>query len=102
MSEEKIPNITVICPCCNATLTIDPALAAVLEHQLPVKAPIVDDLKHAAQFVKAEATKRDEKYQQIVEAEKNRMKVVEAKFQKLFKKAKDEPITKPLKDIDLD
>jgi enoyl-CoA hydratase/carnithine racemase len=40
--------------------------------------------------------------QQIAEAEKNKSKVLEAKFQELFKKAKEEPITKPLKDIDLD
>lgn len=102
MSDDTSKTIQISCPCCSAILTVDPALAAVLEHKLPPKPPIVDDLKHAAQFVKAEATKRDEKYQQIVEAEKTRMKIVEAKFQKLFKKAKDEPITKPLKDIDLD
>ena len=39
---------------------------------------------------------------QIAEAEKNKSKVLEAKFQELFKKAKEEPITKPIKDIDLD
>jgi hypothetical protein len=48
------------------------------------------------------AASRYEKYQQIPEAEKNKSKVFEAKFQELFKKAKEEPITKPLKDIDLD
>jgi len=48
------------------------------------------------------AASRDEKYQQIAEAEKNKSKVLEAKFQELLKKAKEEPITKPLKDIDLD
>jgi hypothetical protein len=102
MSDEASKTIQVTCPCCSAVLTVDPSLSAVLEHKLPLRPVIVDDLKNAAQFVKDEATKRDEKYQQIVEAEKNRLKVVEAKFQKLFKKAKEEPITKPLKDIDLD
>lgn len=48
------------------------------------------------------AASRDEKYQQIAEAEKTKSKVLEAKFQELFKKAKEEPITKPLKDSDLD
>ncbi|HEY5542515.1 MAG TPA: hypothetical protein VIM04_04555 [Candidatus Binatia bacterium] len=48
------------------------------------------------------AASSDEKYQQIAEAEKNKSKVLEARFQELFKKAKEEPITKPLKDIDLD
>jgi hypothetical protein len=69
---------------------------------LPERPQIVTQLKDAVRFVKDEAIKRDEKYQQIAEAEKNKSKVLEAKFQELFKKAKEEPITKPLKDIDLD
>jgi len=59
-------------------------------------------MKDAAKLVREEATRRDEKYQQIVEAEKNKGKVLDRKFQELLKKAKEEPITKPLKDIDLD
>ena len=59
-------------------------------------------MKDAAAFVKEEANKRNEKYKQFAEAEKNKSKVLEAKFQELFKKAKEEPLEKPLKDIDLD
>jgi predicted metallo-beta-lactamase superfamily hydrolase len=94
--------IQITCPCCDATLTIDPALSAVLDHKLPVKPHMAVNLKDAVNQVKEEATRRDEKYKQIAEAEKNKSKVLEAKFQELFKKAKEEPITKPLKDIDLD
>ena len=102
MSNEVSKTIQVACPCCSATLTIDPTLAAVLDHKLPAKPQLIAELKDAAKLVKEEASRRDEKYQQIVEAEKNKSKVLEAKFQELFKKAKEEPITKPLKDIDLD
>jgi hypothetical protein len=94
--------IQITCPCCEATLTIDPSLEAVLDHKLPVKPQMAVDLKEAVKLVKEEASRRDEKYQKIAEAEKNKSKVLEAKFQELFKKAKEEPITKPLKDIDLD
>lgn len=94
--------IQITCPCCDATLTIDPALSAVLDHKLPVKPQMAVQLKDAVRLVNEEATRRDEKYQKIAEAEKNKSKVLEAKFQELFKKAKEEPITKPLKDIDLD
>jgi len=59
-------------------------------------------MKDAVKLVKEEATRRDEKYQQIAEAEKNKSKVLDRKFQELLKKAKEEPITKPIKDIDLD
>jgi hypothetical protein len=102
MLEKEQSTIQVTCPCCSATLTVDPALPAVLDHKLPAKPQLIAELKDAASFVKEEANRRDEKYQQIVEAEKNKSKVLEAKFQELLKKAKEEPITKPLKDIDLD
>ncbi len=101
MSNEVKP-IQITCPCCDATLTVDPLLGAVLDHKLPVKPQMAVELKDAVRLVKEEASRRDQKYQQLAEAEKNKSKVLEAKFQELFKKAKEEPITKPLKDIDLD
>jgi hypothetical protein len=102
MPENERSTIEIACPCCSATLTIDPTLRVVLDHKLPAKPQLIAELKDAARMVKEEATRRDEKYQQLVEAEKNKSKVLEAKFQELFKKAKEEPIQKPLKDIDLD
>jgi hypothetical protein len=102
MADNAASTIQVACPCCGATLTIDAAMAAVLEHKLPAKPPPIAQLKDAAQLVKDEAARRDEKYQQLAEAEKNKGKVLDRKFQELLKKAQEEPITKPLKDIDLD
>ncbi|HEX9442771.1 MAG TPA: hypothetical protein VGA73_01555 [Candidatus Binatia bacterium] len=99
---DQSSTIQVTCPCCGSTLTVDPAMAAVLEHKLPAKPPVVAHLKDAVQHVREEATRRDEKYQQIAEAEKNKGKLLDRKFQELLKKAKEEPVTKPLKDIDLD
>jgi len=100
--ENKASTIQVTCPCCDATLTIDPTLAAVLDHKIPAKPQMAVQMKDAVKLVQEEASRRDEKYQKIVEAEKNRSKLLEAKFQELFKKAKEEPVSKPLKDIDLD
>ena len=73
-----------------------------MDHKLPAKPQIVAQMKDVGKHLQQEASRRDEKYQQIAEAEKNKSKVLEAKFQELFKKAKEEPITKPIKDIDLD
>ncbi len=101
MSNSKT-TIQVNCPCCDAILTIDTVLGAVLDHKVPVRPQMAVQLKDAAKMVKEEAGRRDEKFKQLAEAEKSKSKVLEAKFQELFKKAKDEPITKPLKDIDLD
>ena len=102
MSNNESKTIQVTCPCCDAMLTIDPTLSVVLDHKMPVKPHMAVNLKDAVNQVKGEASRRDEKYKQIAEAEKNKSKVLEAKFQELFKKAKEEPIEKPLKDIDLD
>ena len=102
MSNNENSNIVVTCPCCDAILTIDPAVGAVVSHKLPPKPQIVTQMKDVGKHLREEASRRDEKYQQLAEAEKNKSKVLEAKFQELFKKAKEEPITKPLKDIDLD
>jgi hypothetical protein len=102
MAENERSTIQISCPCCGATLTVDPTLPAVLDHKVPAKPQMVAELKDAAKLVKEEATRREEKYQQIAEAEKNKGKVLDRKFQELLKKAKEEPLTKPLKDIDLD
>lgn len=102
MSEKELVTIHVTCPCCGATLTVDPSLPAVLDHKLPSKPHVVAKMEDVPKLVKEEASRRDEKYQQIVEAEKNKGKVLDRKFQELLKKAKEEPLKKPLKDIDLD
>ena len=102
MPEKEASTIQVNCPCCDTALTIDPLMAVVLDHKPPAKAQVVAHLKDAVQRVKEEASRRDEKYQQIAEAEKNKGKLLDRKFQELLKKAQEEPIEKPLKDIDLD
>ena len=100
MSEKE--TIQVACPCCGSTLTIDVSLAAVLSHKLPAKPSVAAQMKDVPTLVKEEATRRDEKYQQLAEAEKNKGKLLNRKFQELLKKAQEEPLEKPLKDIDLD
>ena len=102
MSDKESSTIQVTCPCCGSTLTIDHSLAAVLDHKLPAKPPIAAQMKDIPTLVKEEAARRDEKYQQLAEAEKNKGKLLDRKFQELLKKAKEEPLEKPLKDIDLD
>ncbi len=102
MSEKELSTIQIICPCCGATLTVDPSLPAVLDHKLPAKPQVAAKMEDVPKIVKEEAARRDEKYQQLVEAEKNKGKVLDRKFQELLKKAKEEPLKKPLKDIDLD
>ena len=102
MSDDAKQNIELICPCCQAKLTIDAALGAVLHHELPPKAASVTDLKAAAEELKGEASRREARFKESMEAEREKAKLLERKFKELLKKAKDEPISKPIRDIDLD
>ncbi len=103
MAETEGAAIVVTCPCCAAKLTVDPALKAVIHHELPPKpAGPTKDLKTAMGALKEEAEKRRALFQQAAEAEKDKSKVLDKRFQEALKKAKDEPVERPTRDIDLD
>jgi len=78
----------VACPCCAAILKIDPETRAVIAHTVPEK---------------GEGARREEVFRKQFEAEKSHGKVLEKKFDELFKRAKESPdLTPPKRDIDLD
>lgn len=91
-----------MCPCCQAKLTIDPDLAVVLSHVLP-PAPVHDvDISDAARILADQAQRREDKFRESWEAEKNKEDVLSRKFEEALKKAKGQPIEKPLRDFDLE
>jgi hypothetical protein len=93
----------VVCPCCQAALKIDPETRAVIAHKMPEKPPPIEDLAAAVQRLKGEPGRRDEVFNRNVEAQKSHAKVLEKKFDELFKQAKENPdLTPPKRDIDLD
>lgn len=95
--------IEVQCPCCDATLKIDPATATVILHKEKEKPAPIEDLRTAVSQLKQEAARRDEKFQKSFEDEKNRQDVLSKKFDELFKQAKSDPDMKPRrKEIDWD
>ncbi len=102
MSEEAKFTIEVVCPCCQTRLIIDPELGAVLHHEPPPKETHPTDLKAAVEELKGEAGRREARFKESMEAEKEKGKLLERKFTELLKKAKDEPIARPIRDIDLD
>ena len=91
--------ITVTCPCCQATLTIDPELNEVLHHAVPEKAPVIDDLAAAAARLKGEAAKREEAFQKSFDSLKSRDSLLDRKFDELLKQAKSNPDTAPPKKL---
>jgi hypothetical protein len=95
--------IEVACPCCQATLKIDPETRAVISHQVQEKPPAIEDLAAAVAKLKGEAGRRDEVFRKSVETEKMHGKVLEKKFDELLRQAKENPDkTPPKRDIDLD
>ena len=90
------------CPCCGARLTIDSALGKVLHHTAPPKQDKSPDLAQAAQLLEKEKARREALFQQSTEDQKTKSDLLDRKFQEALKQTKDEPITRPTRDIDLD
>jgi len=93
----------VECPCCQAILKIDPETRAVIAHTVPEKPPLIEDLAAEVTKLKGEGARREAVFQKQFEAEKIHGKVLEKKFDELFKRVKENPNEPPRKrDIDLD
>lgn len=102
MSKKSAPPIEITCPSCQAKLSIDPQLAVVLSHEAPPPAARDVDLSDAARILREQAQRREEKFRQSWEAEQKKEDVLTRKFEEALKKAKDQPVEKPLRDFDLD
>ncbi len=97
MAKGKAALIEVKCPCCEATLQIDPELKAVISHQAAEKPHVVEDMSVALQRLKGEEARRAEAFEKSFAEHKSHQQVLERKFDELFKKAKDTPDTPPPK-----
>ncbi len=91
----------VTCPCCQSTLVIDEGLKRVLRHVVPERAdkPVLDE---AQRILAEEQARREALFEKSVEAERTRGDVLSQRFEDALKQARDEPITKPTRDFDLD
>jgi hypothetical protein len=81
----------VACPCCQAKLTIDAEVRAVIAHEAPPPKRTVDDLGGALGALRSKAAEREERFRQQMEAEAQKGKVLDRKFQEGLKRAKDSP-----------
>jgi hypothetical protein len=93
--------IEVTCPCCHATLVIDTNLGRVISHREPERAD-KPELDQAASILAAQAERREAMFKQSVEAEKGRDDALARRFEEALREAKREPVTRPLRDFDLD
>ena len=93
--------LELTCPCCGATLVVDKNLGRIVSHQDPVR-EVRPDLDYAAQLVDQERQRREAIFQQSVESEKTRGDALSRRFEEALRQARQEPVTKPTRDFDLD
>jgi len=102
MAKQFADTFEVNCPCCQAKLTIDREIRAVLSHVAPPRPPSSVDLNDTAGLLRQQVDAVEAKFRASVEAEKSKEDLLARKFAEGLKKAKDGPIEKPLRDFDLD
>jgi len=89
------------CPCCHATLVVDTNLRRIVRHEEPASGD-KPELSDAHRLVDEQAKRREDLFQQSVAAERTRGDALSKRFEEALRQAKDEPITKPTRDFDLD
>ena len=99
---EKGDVLEVTCPCCEARITVDPASGAVLGSEKAAHARAGVDLR----ATRAGPRTGDGAHPRTVRPDRADRKGRDGVLEKLFRvhieKSKDEPATRPLRDIDLD
>ena len=93
--------LEVTCPCCHSTLVVDLNLRRVVSHREPERSD-KPELDAAATIIAAEDARREALFAQSVEAEKGRDEALARRFEEALRQAEKEPITKPVRDFDLD
>ena len=102
MNDTNRTTSEVVCPCCGARLKIDRRLGKVIGHEAPNRPARAPDLDRAAVLLEKRAQEREARFRQSAEDEKSKSLLLERKFAEALEKAKDQPVTPPARDIDLD
>lgn len=93
--------LTVECPCCGAQLVVDTNLKRVVSHEQPSRGER-RSLDDAQEILRAEAARREALFQESIQAERTRGDDLAKRFEEALRQARNEPITKPTRDFDLD
>jgi hypothetical protein len=105
VAEKNAPKLAsereFVCPCCGASLVIDLNLGRVVSHR-EVGSGLNIELSDAQRILAEEKERREAAFAQSVTAERTRGDALSKRFEEALKQAKDEPITKPTRDFDLD
>ena len=103
MAQSNSLPFEVKCPCCEATLQIDPELQVVLRHEAVEKKLAIEDLHAAVQNLKGEEARRNDIFEKSFASHLSADKVRAKKFDELLKQAKEDKTGAPPKrPFDLD
>ena len=95
-SERQLP-----CPCCGAVLVIDLNLGRIISHTEPPSGLHIE-LSDAQRILADEKARRDAAFEQSFNTERTKGDALSKRFEEALKQAKEEPVTKPTRDFDLD
>ncbi|MBM3778125.1 MAG: hypothetical protein FJW23_07780 [Acidimicrobiia bacterium] len=95
-SELEVP-----CPCCGSLLVIDLNLQRIVSHKEPERGD-KPELGQAERLLAAAAARREALFERSVEAERGRDDALSRRFEEALRQANAEPVTKPIRDFDLD
>jgi hypothetical protein len=90
-----------VCPCCRSTLVIDAGLRRVVRHEEPERED-KPELNEAERILSEAAARREALFEQSVSDEKNRGDALSKRFEEALREARNQPVTKPQRDFDLD
>jgi hypothetical protein len=91
----------ITCPCCHATLIVDAGLKRVVRHTEAERAD-KPELDNAHRILAEAKARRESLFEQSVQSERTRGDALSRRFEEALKQAREEPITKPSRDFDLD
>lgn len=97
---EQMEKFTIVCPHCEAILTIDAKSGAILAHE--EKSKKISSFEELKEQLEKEKQKREQIFAQEMASLKERERILEEKFKEALKRAEehgDEPMKNPL-DLD--
>ncbi|HEY0079285.1 MAG TPA: hypothetical protein VGB73_11770 [Pyrinomonadaceae bacterium] len=92
---------TIICPCCEATLSIDAQTGAIISHQ--EKAKPLASFEEMAKDLERQKQTREQVFAQELGSLKDRERLLEEKFREAMKRADKDKDGKPFRNpLDID
>ena len=97
-----MPRFTITCPHCSSQIEIDGEAQLVASCTPPHKPRSTTSIEERLEALEKEKRDARDKMAEAFRSEQSGARLREEKFRKLLETARDEPVTKPIRDIDLD